>query len=230
MKNFLDTPLFGILLSIAAFEVGISINKKTKLAVCNAFLISILLIIGCLTWFHISLQSFNIGGDMISFLLGPATVILAVPIYKQIALLKANLLPVFVGITTGCVTAITSIIGLSKLFKLQGTICASLVPKSVTTPIGIEVSKEIGGIPAITVAAIIITGVVGAVFAPIVCKVFHIKNKVAVGIAIGASSHAIGTTKALDLGETEGAMSGLTIGIAGLITVFLAPILTKWLG
>jgi putative effector of murein hydrolase len=100
----------------------------------------------------------------------------------------------------------------------------------VTTPIGIEVSKEIGGIPAITVAAIIITGVVGAVFAPIVCKVFHIKNKVAVGIAIGASSHAIGTTKALDLGETEGAMSGLTIGIAGLITVFLAPILTKWLG
>ncbi len=230
MKDFLKTPLFGILLSIVAFEVGILINRKTKLALCNAFLISIVLVIGFLNGFHISLQSYNIGGDIISFFLGPATVILAVPIYKQIKLLRANLFPVLAGISVGCITAITSIIGLSKLFKLQGALCASLVPKSVTTPIGIEVSKEIGGIPAITVAAIIITGIVGAVFAPVICKVFHIKDKVAVGIAIGASSHAIGTTKALELGETEGAMSGLTIGIAGLITVFLAPVLIRWLG
>lgn len=226
----MKTPLFGILLSIVAFEAGILINRKTKLALCNAFLISVLIVIGFLRGFHISLQSYNIGGDIISFFLGPATVILAVPIYKQLKLLKANLLPVLVGILVGCTTAIISIIGFSKLFELQGSLCASLVPKSVTTPIGIEVSKEIGGIPSITVAAIIITGIVGAVVAPIICKVFHIKDKVAVGIAIGASSHAIGTAKALELGEIEGAMSGLTIGIAGLITVFLAPILMKWLG
>ncbi len=230
MKEFLKTPLFGILLSIVAFEAGILMNRKTKLALCNAFLISILLVIGFLKGFHISLQSYNIGGDIISFFLGPATVILAVPIYKQFKLLKANLLPALVGIFVGCLTAITSIIGFSKLFKLQEALCASLVPKSVTTPIGIEVSKEIGGIPAVTVAAIVITGIVGAVLAPIVCKVFHIRDKVAVGISIGASSHAIGTTKALELGETEGAMSGLTIGIAGLITVFLAPLFIRWLG
>jgi predicted murein hydrolase (TIGR00659 family) len=230
MREFLNTPLFGMLLSILAFEAGIFINKKTRLAVCNAFLISILLIIAFLTQLHISLRSFNIGGDIISFFLGPATVILAVPIYKQWTLLKANLLPVLVGITVGCVTAITSIIGFSKLFGLQVALCASLVPKSVTTPIGIAISKQIGGIPAITVAAIIITGIVGAVIAPFICKVFRIKDKVAVGVAIGASSHAIGTTKALELGETEGAMSGLTIGIAGLFTVFLAPIFIRLLG
>jgi predicted murein hydrolase (TIGR00659 family) len=230
VKEFLKTPLFGILLSIVAFEAGILMNRKTKWALCNAFLIGVLLVICFLKGFHISLQSYNIGGDIISFFLGPATVILAVPIYKQFKLLKANLLPALVGIFVGCVTAITSIIGFSKLFKLQEALCASLVPKSVTTPIGIEVSKEIGGIPAVTVAAIVITGIAGAVLAPIICKVFHIRDKVAVGISIGASSHAIGTTKALELGETEGAMSGLAIGIAGLITVFLAPLFIRWLG
>jgi predicted murein hydrolase (TIGR00659 family) len=229
MKELLNSPLFGILLSLVAFEVGIFINKQIKLAVCNAFLICVLLIIAILMQFHISLKSFNNGGNIISFFLGPATVVLAVPLFKQLKLLKANIIPIMVGITVGCTTAIASIIVLSKLFSLSPALTASLVPKSVTTPIGLEVSKEIGGIPSITVAAIIITGIVGAVIGPTICKIFGIKDKVAVGIALGTSSHAIGTAKALELGETEGAMSGLTIGIAGLITVFLAPLLIRLL-
>jgi predicted murein hydrolase (TIGR00659 family) len=229
MNGLVNSPLFGVLLSILAFEAGIFINKKTKLTVCNAFLISVLLIIAVLLRFHISLRSFDKGGNIISFFLGPATVVLAVPIYKQLALLKANIIPIVIGVSTGCITAISSTIILTRTLGLHTSLCLSLVPKSVTTPIGIELAKELGGDPSVTVAAIIITGITGAVIAPVICRAFRIKDEVAVGIAIGTSAHAIGTAKALEMGETEGAMSGLTIGIAGMITVFLAPVLIRLL-
>ncbi|KAF5056636.1 Antiholin-like protein LrgB [anaerobic digester metagenome] len=134
-------------------------------------------------------------------------------------------MPIIAGISAGCIAGISSILIFSSLLGLDNVITSSLVPKSVTTPIGIEISKQIGGMPAITVAAISITGIIGAVLGPFICRSFRIKDSVAVGIAIGTSSHALGTTRAIELGETEGAMSGLAIGIAGLITVFLAPAL-----
>lgn len=229
MKDLTNLPLFGILISLLAFEIGLFINKKSRIAIFNPLLISILIIIVFLKKFNISLDSYNKGGNTISFFLAPATVILAVPLYKQLDILKANLLPIIVGITVGCITAITSIYLFSRLFGMNAELCASLIPKSVTTPIGVEISKQIGGIPAITVAAIVITGIIGAVFGPTICRLFGIKNKVAIGISIGTSSHALGTTKAIQLGETEGAMSSLAIGIAGLLTVFFAPLLLKLL-
>lgn len=227
MKELFDLPLFGIILSLIAFEAGLLINRKTRIAVFNPLLIAVLLIIVFLKGTGISLEAFNKGGSIISFFLGPATVILAVPLYKQIKLLKANLIPIIGGIIVGCVTAITSIYLFSKLFALNTSLAYSLIPKSVTTPIGLEISKQLGGIPAITVAAIVFTGIVGAVMGPLICTVFRIKDKVAVGIAIGTSAHALGTTKAIELGETEGAMSGLAIGLAGLATVFLAPLFIR---
>lgn len=227
MKELFNLPLFGILLSLIAFEIGLLINRKTRIAVFNPLLIAILLIIAFMKGFNVSLDSFNKGGSIISFFLGPATVILAVPLYKQIKLLKANLVPIAAGIIIGCVTAITSIYLFSRLFALNTSLTYSLIPKSVTTPIGLEISKQLGGIPAITVAAIVFTGIVGAVAGPLICNIFKIKDKVAVGIAIGTSAHALGTTKAIELGETEGAMSGLAIGLAGLATVFLAPLFIK---
>lgn len=142
---------------------------------------------------------------------------------------KKYAIPILLGVTVGCITAMISIFYISKAFGLTSELSYSLMPKSITTPIGIEVSKVLGGIPAITVSAIIITGIMGAVIAPIVCKIFKIKNNIAIGISIGTSSHAIGTTKAIEMGETEGAMSSLAIGIAGLITSFLAPIIIKFL-
>ncbi len=229
MKELYNSPLFGILISIVAFEIGLVLYRKTKLALCNPLLISIAFIILVLHSFDISLESFNKGGDIISFFLAPATVILAVPLYKQLKLLKANFTPIMTGITIGCLTAVISIYFLSRLFGLNEILCISLIPKSVTTPIGIEISKQIGGIPSITVAAIVITGVIGAIIGPKICKIFGIKDKVAIGISLGTASHAVGTSKALELGETEGAMSGLAIGIAGLMTVVLASLFIKLL-
>ncbi|GAA0721681.1 LrgB family protein [Clostridium malenominatum] len=225
MNTIIQSPLFGILLSIICFEIALTIYRKTKFPIFNPLLICVLIIVFILIKFNISLDDFNIGGKLISFFLGPATVVLAVPLYRQLSLVKKYLTPILLGITVGSFTAIISVIYLCKLFKIDKELTLSLVPKAITTPIGIEVSKIIGGIPAITVSAIVITGIMGAIIAPIICKVFKITDKVAIGIAIGTSTHAIGTTKAMEMGETEGAMSGLAIGIAGLITAILAPIL-----
>lgn len=227
MKELLTTPLFGIILSLLAFEIGHFIYNKTKISIFNPLLIAITLVIAFLLKFNISLEDYNKGAQLISFFLAPATIVLAVPLYKKINLLKANALPILIGITLGSLSGIISVLALSKLFKIDKSIAASLVPKSITTPIGIEVSKQLGGIPAITVAAIIITGIIGAIIAPYVCRFLKIKNKIAIGIAIGTSSHALGTTKAVELGEIEGAMSSLSIGIAGIIIVFLLPLLIK---
>lgn len=225
LDEFLNTPIFGILISLAAFQIGILFYKKTRSSVFNPLLVGIALVILFLLHFRIDFETYNVGGDYISFFLGPATVVLAVPLYKKIQLLKNDSLPIIAGISAGCIAGISSILILSTLLGLDGVITSSLVPKSVTTPIGMEISKQIGGLPAITVAAISVTGIIGAVLGPFICRCFRIKDSVATGIAIGTASHALGTTRAIELGETEGAMSGLAIGIAGLITVFLAPVL-----
>lgn len=225
LDEFLNTPMFGILISLAAFQIGILFYKKTRSSVFNPLLVGIALVILFLLHFRIDFETYNVGGDYISFFLGPATVVLAVPLYKKIQLLKSDALPIISGISAGCIAGISSILIFSSFFGLDEVITNSLVPKSVTTPIGIEISKQIGGMPAITVAAIIVTGILGAVIGPFICRCFRIKDRVAVGISIGTAAHALGTTRAMELGETEGAMSGLAIGIAGLITVFLAPVL-----
>ncbi|MCC5909442.1 MAG: LrgB family protein [Clostridiaceae bacterium] len=227
--DILDTPYFGLIISIFFFEIGLAIYKKTKITLLNPLLISIVGVVAVLTIFNIDMAYYNQGGNLILFFLGPATVILAVPLYKQISLLKKNFVPIIAGIIVGSITAIVSVIVLTNIFGINDAVAISLVPKSVTTPIGVEISRQIGGIPAITVGAIVLTGILGAVIGPGVCKIFKIKDEVAVGIAIGTASHALGTTKAMELGETQGAMSSLAIGVAGLITVILAPILINML-
>lgn len=227
MKLIIDTPLFGIMISLLTFEFGSFIYKKTKLAVFNPLLISQVLIILFLLRFDISLEAYNKGGQMIAFLLGPATVILAVPLYKKLEVLKKNAVPIIAGITVGSIVGMVSVIGLCSFFNLDSILIKSLIPKSVTVPIGIEISKQLGGLQSITVAAVVVTGILGSIIGPYVCKAFRIKDKVAVGTAIGTASHAVGTIKAMELGETEGAMSGLSIGVAGLITVILAPVVVK---
>lgn len=222
-------PLFGIVITLLTFHAGSILYKKLNYSFLNPLVVSTFLIIGFLMLFKVSFEDYNAGGSFISFFLGPATVILAVPLYRKISLLQENAVAIMTGITVGSVTGIASIILMAKMFGLDEIISASLVPKSVTTPIGIELSSQLGGLPAITMAGIVVTGIVGAVMGPNICKLFKIEDKVAVGIAIGTSSHALGTTKAVEIGETEGAMSSLAIGIAGLVTVILAPILVKLL-
>jgi len=227
MRELFATPIFALLISIFAYEIGVFINKKTNIAFFNPLMIAIALVIGTLLVLNIPLDDYKKGGDFISMFLTPATVILAVPLYKNINSLKKDYIAILGGVIIGCITAIASIWALAKAFGLPGKLLASLIPKSITTPLGIELSNQIEGIPSVTVAAIIITGIVGAVFAQWILRVCRITDKTAKGIAIGTSAHALGTTKAVELGETEGAMSGLAIGLAGLVTVILATILFK---
>ncbi len=227
MKEIIRSPLFALLLSILAYEIGIYINKKTRIAFFNPLMIAIALVIGTLLVLHIPLEDYKKGGDFISLFLTPATVILAVPLYKNINSLKKDYVAILGGVIIGSVIAIFSVWAMAKAFGLSKELIASLIPKSITTPLGIELSTQMKGIPSVTVAAIIITGAFGAVFAEWILKVCKITDKTAKGIAIGTSSHALGTTKAVDLGETEGAMSGLAIGLAGLVTVIVATILYK---
>lgn len=227
MKEIISSPVFGLLISILAFEIGIFINRKTKLAFLNPLMLAIMIVMGILILLKIPLEDYKKGGDFISMFLTPATVILAVPLYKNINSLKKDYIAIVGGVLVGCITAIISVWLMGKAFNLSPELLASLIPKSITTPLGIELSKQLQGIPSVTVAAIIITGIVGAVSAPALLKVFRIGDKTAKGIAIGTSAHALGTTKAVELGETEGAMSGLAIGLAGLMTVIAATILFK---
>lgn len=228
MMNILtNNILFGLVLSLIAFEIGLYIYKKTKFPLFNPLLISIALVIGFLIAFDIDYDLYNKSAQFINMFLGPATVVLALPLYKQLKLLKKYLTPILIGIFVGSSVSITSVIFLSYIFGLDRIITISLLPKSVTTPIGIEISNQLGGLQPVTVLAIVVSGIAGAIIAPFLCKIFKIKNKVAIGLALGTSSHAIGTTKALEFGESEGAMSSLSIGLAGIMTVFLAPLFFK---
>jgi predicted murein hydrolase (TIGR00659 family) len=227
MNVLTNNILFGVIISLIAFEVGLFIYRKTKFPLFNPLLIAILLVIGFLVVFNIDYDVYNKGGQFINMFLGPATVVLALPLYKQLKLLKKYFIPILIGIFVGSSVSIVAVILLSYLFGLDKVITISLIPKSVTTPIGIEISNQLGGLQPVTVLAIIFSGIVGAIISPLLCKVFKVKNNIAIGLAIGTSSHAIGTTKALEIGETEGAMSSLSIGLAGIMTVFLAPIFFK---
>ncbi|MCQ2122811.1 MAG: LrgB family protein [Fibrobacter sp.] len=227
MNTIINSPLFGIFLTLAAFEVGVALNKKFKYSILNPLLIGLILIVGFLMITGISYDSYKIGGDYVSIMLGPATVVLAVPLYRQLGNLKKHWLPILTGIAVGSLTSIFCVVAASKLVGLSETLMLSLVPKSITIPMGSVVSEQIGGIPSITIISIVITGITGAVTASVVCKFFRIKHKVAQGIAIGTASHALGTTRAMEIGETQGAMSSLAIGIAGIFTAVVAPILLQ---
>lgn len=222
MSSILDSPLLGIVLCIVMFEVGVWIQKRTRSPIANPLLIAILLVISALKLFHIPLESFNKGGNVISMFLAPATATLAVSIYGNLKILRQNLIPIIAGTAVGSATSMISVYGLCKLFGLEEKITVSLIPKSVTTPIAMELSNQAGGLVPITVVAVIITGILGAMVAPYLIKIFRVKDPVAAGVAIGTSSHAVGTSKAVELGEIEGAMSGIAIGVAGFMTVIFS--------
>lgn len=229
MKEVMDNSIyFGVALSLLAYIAGIELKKKFKLSILNPLLVSIILVILFLAIFDVDYESYNQGGKYISYLLTPATVCLAIPLYQQIDLLKKNFKAIAIGIMTGVFTSLVSILALSMIFKLSHELYVTLLPKSITTAIGIGVSEELGGIKTITVAAIVLTGISGNVIGESVCRLFKIKNPISVGLALGTSAHAIGTTKALELGETQGAMSSLSIAVSGLLTVVLAPIFANF--
>ena len=225
MVEWTNSPFFGVALSVLAFWFGVKIQKKTGLVVCNPLLIGVILVIGLLLALGIPYENYDQGGSLINLFLSPATACLAVAIYSKVQLLKENWLPILVGCVVGSLVSMGSILGLCRLFGLDEAMTASLLPKSVTTPIAVSVAQAHGGIPSITVVAVILTGILGSILAPLLIRLFRVKDPIAAGMSIGACSHAVGTSKALELGETEGAMSGLAIGVCGLVTVLFSLIL-----
>lgn len=225
MKEFFETSVFfGVFITLLSYEIGLVLKRKLKKAVFNPLLIAIAFTILFLLLFRIDYTVYNEGAKYISFLLTPATVCLAVPLYEQWELLKKNYKAVFAGIISGVLTSLFMILVFAWLFRLDHASYVTLLPKSITTAIGMGVSEELGGYVAITAAVIIVTGVIGNMFAEMICTVFKIHDPIAKGIAIGASSHAVGTAKAMEMGAVEGAMSSLSIVVAGILTVIGANI------
>lgn len=225
MNNlFSNSVTMGVVLSFLAYEIGVYIKTKTQKNIFNPLLISIVIVIVVLLIFDIDYDSYNQSAKYISYLLTPATVSLAIPLYRQLDLLKQNFISIIIGILSGVLTSLVSILGMSMAFRLTHKEYITLLPKSITTAIGMGVSEELGGYITITIVVIIITGILGNMIGAFACKLFRIKNSISRGLALGTSSHAIGTTKAMEMGEIEGAMSSLSIVVAGLLTVLLASI------
>ena len=230
MKSFLtDSVFLGVVVSLLTYEFGLWFKKKVKIAIFNPLLISVIAVMVFLVVFHIDYADYQEGAKYISYLLTPATVCLAVPLYEQISLLKKNLKAVMLGILSGVLASLVGVLLMAKLFGLSHEEYVTLLPKSITTAIGMGVSEELGGIVTITVAVIIITGILGNMIGETVCKIFHIEEPVAKGLALGTASHAIGTAKAMEIGEVEGAMSSLAIAVAGLLTVIGSSVFASFL-
>lgn len=230
MNNLLQEAVyFGVFLTLFSYQIGLAVKKKFKSGLFNPLLISIILVMGILSVLKIDYATYYEGARYISYLLTPATICLAVPLYEQFELLKRNYKAVLLGITSGVLTSLCCVLVLAMLFQMNHTDYVTLLPKSITTAIGMVVSEELGGHVAVTVAVIIITGVLGNMIAETVCRVFKITEPIAKGIAIGTASHAIGTSKAMEIGEVEGAMSSLSIVVAGIMTVVAANVFAPFL-
>ena len=221
---FANSATIGVVISLLAYFIGTYLRKKTKKAFMNPLMISILFVILFLLIFDIEYENYHQSAKHISYLLTPATVSLAIPLYQQIELLKKHFKAIIIGVSCGACTSLLSILLLSVVFRLSHEEYVTLLPKSITAAIGMVISEELGGYATITVSVIAVTGILGNMFAESVCKWFHIKSSIAKGLAIGTSSHAAGTSKAMEMGQIEGAMSSLSIVIAGILTVILAPI------
>ena len=230
MSEFTETSMFaGVTVSLLAYIIGALLKKKFKLAIFNPLLISIVLTIIMLVIADIDYDVYAQGADYLSWFLTPATVCLAIPLYEQWELLKHNVKAVMLGITAGVLTSLTTVLVLSLIMHLSHAEYVTMLPKSITTAIGMGVSEELGGYVTITVAVIIVTVVIGNIFGELICKIFRITEPISKGIAFGSASHAIGTAKAMELGEVEGAMSSLSIAVSGILTVVGASIFAHFI-
>lgn len=223
--EFLNSSVFfGVMISLVSYAIGMWLKRKTGWALMNPLFVSIVLVIATLLTFDISYDSYKEGSAIISYLLTPATVCLAVPLYQQVELLKRNFKALMAGMLAGVLASLTCIFVMALLLGLDHAAYVTFLPKSITTAIGIDVSKELGGIVPVTVVSIIITGVLGNVFAEKFLKLIRVNHPIAKGIAIGSASHAVGTAKAMEMGAVEGSMSSLSIVVCGIMTVILASL------
>ena len=226
LSEFLQgSTMWGVGLTLAAFAAGTLINRVTRKSVCNPLLLGSLVVVAVLTALRIPYAQYKASAAPVSWLLLPATVSLAVPLYEKWDLLRRNAKAILAGIAAGTLTSLASVLLIGWAMGLDHTQFVTLLPKSVTTAISMDVSVELGGIASLTGAVVILTGIVGSLFGEGLFRLLRITDPMAKGVAMGTAAHAIGTSKALEMGETEGAMSGLSIAVAGIMTAILAPLL-----
>lgn len=230
VSDFVQSSVFaGVSLSLIAYIIGMALKRKFKVSVLNPLLISILISIIVLVIFNVDYDTYNESAKYLSWFLTPATVCLAIPLYEQWNLLKKNWMAVMAGLVSGVIMSMGIIFVLCFIMKLSHEEYVTLLPKSITTAIGMGVSEELGGYVTITVAVIVITGVLGNIIGEQTCKLFRITEPISKGLAIGSASHAIGTAKAIEMGEIEGAMSSLAIAVSGILTVLLSPLFATFM-
>ena len=225
MADFLSgLPLFAVVLTIGTYQLALWCQKKWKSPVCNPILLSVLLVIAFLLLTGIPNETYQAGITRISWLLTPATVCLALPLYRQVQVLKKNLKAILIGITAGTLTSLIFILLLCKVFSLEDALTISLLPKSITTAMGSVLSANCGGIEALTAAAIMITGILGNISGSVLCKLFRLTDPIAQGVAFGTASHVVGTTRANEIGPLQGAVSSLSLAVAGVMTAVVMPL------
>ncbi|MEA4973178.1 Inner membrane protein YohK [bioreactor metagenome] len=224
-SGLFSTAFFGIALTLLAFKIGMVINQKTKKIIFNPLLIAIIIVIAFLAFTGISYDTYYVGGSMIQFLLTPATIALAVPLYRQLEVLKKNLKAIILAIFSGSIACAITMFLLAKAFNMPNEIYYGLTSKSVTLAIALGITSELGGIAGVTCVAVVVSGIIGAAFVTVFSKIFKITNPIALGLSVGTASHAIGTSRAIQLDELVGAMGSLSIVIAGVLTVVIAPIM-----
>ncbi|MBR3354761.1 MAG: LrgB family protein [Oscillospiraceae bacterium] len=225
----MSSAVFGVVISLVGFWIGSYLKKKFNYAVVNPLLIAIVFVIVILIIFKIDYSAYYSGARYLSYLLTPATVCLAVPLYSQVEKLKKNLVPILCAVFAGVLTSLTSVLAISVVFRLSHLDYVTLLPKSITTAIGMGVAEELGGVTSVTVPVIILTGIFGNLAGEFVCRLFRVTDPIAKGLGIGCASHAIGTSRAMEWGELEGAMSSLSIVISGIFTVVLAPVFASFM-
>lgn len=214
---------FGLVITLAAFFIGRWVAKKTRITFLNPMVFAMVIIIACMFLFRMDYDAYNSSAQYITILLGPTTVALAIPAYRQIKVLKKNWWLILISVACGSLSCLFFILGLSVAMHIAPDVFRSILTKSITTAIGQAVTAEFGGYVELTIFAITFTGVTGAVLGLLACRLFRIREPVAVGLAMGTASHAIGTSCAFQAGEVEGSMSGLALVTAGLITVIVVP-------
>ena len=230
MHDFLTgSSFFAVTLTLVAFSFGSACQRKWKIAILNPILIASLVIIAVLSLLDIPNETYQAGCAFLSFLLTPATICLAISFYEQFQSLKKHLAAVTVGVLAGTLASLGCIWMLCRIFGLDQELTLSLMPKSVTTAIGVALTQEIGGVAAITTAAIVITGIIGNITGPALSRLFRLKSEVAQGVAFGTSSHVVGTAKATELSQLTGAVSSLSLTLAGIITCVLLSFLAQFI-
>lgn len=227
MAEFLENiSLFPLVLTFGAYQIGLWCQKKWRTPICNPILIGSVLVIAVLLLTGFPTDSYKVAMDGISWLLTPATVCLALPLYCHLHLLKKNIPAILIGITAGTVTSLLFIFLMCRLFMLDSTLTISLLPKSVTTAMGMVLAEESGGIGSLSAAAIIVTGVLGSLLGSLLCKLLRIRHPIAQGVAFGTAAHVVGTSRANELGSLQGAVSSLSLAVAGVLTAVLFPLVT----